>query len=724
MRSDNVMVSFANFRTKTEAAIVAGQEIEMEKTVNAPYEALKVFGKSEQKAKWYQAEGVTTQAGTPSPESPIDLVSNIPAGSYQLQTPNGIYEVTLTEDLRGIDDTYRDKICFDSVSGTGYLEQNTQKVNMQDKNISNYSGTDDETLHFGMAYDFDKSKVSKNQFICTHFQFVEGAFYNPTEDSMVLYNYTDTVNSLFINIRKQHLDITDYSDRTENVSSFQRWISANSPTVILPMTTPIKTALTFTKVTSSTLPVLPWTAYGNNLFDGVFESGFYDENGAVASTNYIRSANYIAIQPNTLYYFLNNNDDDTFLWYDGGKNFIAQVNDLSAPSPANARYMRFFFYGTDLSTEYMICSGSKPTAFEPFNPTPPESLTPSPDYPHQIYDLSDVTVTSRGSNIADIPDIETLNYSVGMGKYLQWYIDLPLGTEVTVSADVKIRANDSNDWRIQLKDGNTIYLFKPYFNTVNFEGRFSYSHVKTVDFNKEDVNYSLWYFGSSGNGAVLGWAKNITVNIGNTDMGYDKYRSTSATIPLTMRAIETVEENANFSKVVDGVTKYYCCDYIEISGGKVYYNQCVRRFEIPENIVWNWGVGTPKRILIYTNKKIGNNTLGFFTLGISKPELIDITDRNGYIQPYKSNKYLYWYLDYTLFGLDGTEEKSVADARLQEWLAKIPDKYIDFILETPVRTEITDTWAQDLLALKTAPYYTKLLADKETGGLKATYKHF
>ena len=47
-----------------------------------------------------------------------------------------------------------------------------------------------------------------------------------------------------------------------------------------------------------------------------------------------------------------------------------------------------------------------------------------------------------------------------------------------------------------------------------------------------------------------------------------------------------------------------------------------------------------------------------------------------------------------------------------------------YVLYTPVETEITAAWAQDLLAIKTAPYYTKLFADKETGGISATYKHF
>ena len=81
-----------------------GQELELSNTYNDSYEDLKVFGKSEQKAKWYQAERA------------------IEAGSYQVSAESGIYEVTISDDLIDADDTNKDRICFDSVSGIGYRE--------------------------------------------------------------------------------------------------------------------------------------------------------------------------------------------------------------------------------------------------------------------------------------------------------------------------------------------------------------------------------------------------------------------------------------------------------------------------------------------------------------------------------------------------------------------------------------------------------------------------
>ena len=52
------VVSYLDFRTITPDE---RSGLVLENTVNAPYEALKVFGKSGQKAQWNQAEGMTTQ---------------------------------------------------------------------------------------------------------------------------------------------------------------------------------------------------------------------------------------------------------------------------------------------------------------------------------------------------------------------------------------------------------------------------------------------------------------------------------------------------------------------------------------------------------------------------------------------------------------------------------------------------------------------------------------
>ncbi len=695
--------------------------------------------------KTYQEYGYSK----PSPAYPSELTSHISAGSYQIPTENGIYEVTLTEDLRGIDDTYRDFIRFDSVSGTGYRENNTQLVRLTRSNMNPYRNTSDVTYRLQGASVLSSAIPKTNSsapVFCNRLKRYHLTSELIANDIVGISSYTEsgmTNNNIYLFLSKSDIGIT--ADDTADIMQAKAYDYLDgNPFYVVVHADKTRVPLTFTKVESSTLPVLSWTAYGSNLFDGVFESGFYTADGEAGSTDYIRCANYIPIQPNTQYYVLKNYSDDTFLWYDADKNYISSVPDLSAPSPANAYYLRFFFYGSDKTTEYMFCSGSKPTAYEPFNSIPPESLIPSPDYPQQIYDLENVTVTSRGRNLwttdTEYPIRDILFYdedtqiytikpytngTVGISQSIYHLpIPIPAGTEVSVIAEFlygKITGTISFGGYHYSNAGR---YWEGYFDlprNVDLSGKIIKNTVVS-DYEVTDF-WAFLYAESSVQKEVKFRIQYQYESKYSRLPLYDKYRCTSATIPFTMRAIETVEENANFSKVVDGEIKHYCCDYIEISDGKVYHNQCVSRVNLPDTAVWSdWG--GQKRIILGQAtgiKKIGENTLGFFTLGESQKTLNNWANASGYIHPYSGNANLYWYLDYTLLGLDGTETKEVADARLQEWLPTIPDKYIDVIRTSPFRTEITDTWAQELLKLKTAQYYTCLSADKQTGGMRVLY---
>lgn len=206
------------------------------------------------------------------------------------------------------------------------------------------------------------------------------------------------------------------------------------------------------------------------------------------------------------------------------------------------QFTAFYLYGcgrngvgitgrADIS-EIQIEAGSTATEYEPYTGGIP---SPNPDYPHELI-ASGGTVTARGANIVNIPDIETFAYSFSMHDYIKWYIDLPLGSMYTISAECYARPGEgvAYDWRIKLKDEQVIYLFRP---TAGVTYRQSCTYTKTIDIKEDDVLYSYWYFGDSKGETVLGWAKNITVSIGENDFGYVKYRSpTEITLP-TLRAI-------------------------------------------------------------------------------------------------------------------------------------------------------------------------------------------
>ena len=839
VRGDFEPVSVGNISTyKTKEAISNETEFEVENTYNTKFEALKVFGKSEQKAKWHQAEGKTTQIqetgynlldcedewtatiipinsgdisvtniqtgkgcvsftaeGTiadyvtvtkqtpihlkagqyyvtynsnmgidniswgsgdqfivdgehvitipedgdytfsicladcmgdvtvdnlmiaegdtsktyqeygyskPSPAYPSELTSHIPAGSYQIPTENGIYEVTLTEDLRGLDDTYRDFIRFDSVSGTGYLEQNTLLVRMTRANLAPYRNTSDVTYRFSGTSAFAKYLPKTNasaSILCNRLKRYHLTSELLANDIVGVSNYTESgmaYNNVYIFLSKSDIGITA-DDTADTMQEKAYTYLDENPLYILVGGYSYREELTFTKVESSTLPVLPWTAYGINLFDGVFESGFYTSEGDAVATNYIRSANYIPVQPNTQYHFLNNKEDDTFLWYDGGKNFISEVSDLSSPSPANARYMRFFFYGTDLSTEYMICSGAKPTAFEPFNPTPPESLTPTPDYPQQIYDLKDVTVTSRGKNLFSGGNITLNQYANNVTEYVDMTC-LKAGKTYTWRCDYEVVSGTEND-----NIGNLLLYNSSQTKWV----RFSIGTAKQIPVDWDFTENTFVLYGTGGNGQRI---TNITKSMfveGDTIPFVDKYRCTSAEIPLSLGAISDDKD-------------YLICD-----GNAVKKYQHIRQFELSDvNYCRINNVGSISdpycHYFVYYNNVLESCKIG--TTGIAS---------HGFSVTVLGENYgfrAYLHVPWSVLGFTSAPTATEANEAMKNYRiaqSKLGTPIIiQYVLNIPVETEITDAWAQDLIGLKTAPYYTKLFADKETGGISVIYKCF
>lgn len=671
-------------------------------------------------SKTYQEYGYSK----PSPAYPSELTSHISAGSYQIPTENGIYEVTLTEDLRGLDDTYRDFIRFDSVSGTGYLENNTLLVRMTRSNLAPYRSTSDVTYRFSGTSAFAKylPKTNANAAIlCNRLKRYHLTSELLANDIVGVSNYTESgmaYNNVYIFLSKSDIGITA-DDTADTMQEKAYTYLDENPLYILVGGYSYREELTFTKVESSTLPVLPWTAYGINLFDGVFESGFYTSEGDAVATNYIRSANYIPVQPNTQYHFLNNKEDDTFLWYDGGKNFISEVSDLSSPSPANARYLRFYFYGTDKTTEYIICSGAMPTVYEPFNSTPPESLIPSPDYPQQIYDLKDVTVTSRGRNLATAQQV----YS-GANAYLETTLDgrecvrfqdnismkyeklsFKENVQYTVSFEAKCvqqasASGESLIFRFFYTDGTSSNItassntdWKGYVltstagKTVSYIGLSSYNYV---NYNYIDVN-------------------TFQLEEGTERMPFDKYRCTSATIPLTLRSC--------------GDDKDFVVSGTDIKQAKAVGN---KQFVGTENIAWMTGIRDDGSIIFSVIVSDINPAAELLCNHFLQGE--DASGNINRIFTIGSYQAVYFCMYANELGLTASDDESTKKTKIKAWFAKQNEigfpVTVQYVLNTPIETEITDTWAQNMLALKTAPYYTKLYADKETGGLSVIYKCF
>ena len=578
-----------------------GQELELSNTYNDSYEDLKIYGKSEQKAKWNQAERA------------------IKAGSYQVSAESGIYEVTIAEDLICTDDANKDRICFDSISGSGYRE-----------NMRNGVKT--------------------------------------------------------------------------------------------------RTPLTFTKVESSTLPVLPWTAYGKQLIH--FEP--YVTNSTGGTTKDWLAPPFVLGET---YYFGGGVCDDGTAINSNNSAFIILKDGVQVynKSPNRAITITEDLLGADTVRLYTNSSlvgktvtqftgelgSSYSGSYEPFNPTPPESLIPSPDYPQQIYDLKDVTVTSRGRNLATAQQV----YS-GAGSYLETTLDdrecvrfidnvshrytgitFKENAQYTVSFEAKCvqQASVSGEsliFRFFYTDGTNSSItessntdWKGYVltstagKTVSYIGLSSYNYV---NYNYIDVN-------------------TFQLEEGTERTPFDKYRCTSATIPLTLRSC--------------GDDKDFVVSGTDIKQAKAVGN---KQFVGTENIAWMTGIRDDGSIIFSVIVSDINPAAELLCNHFLQGE--DASGNINRIFTIGSYQAVYFCMYANELGLTASDDESTKKTKIKAWFAKQNEigfpVTVQYVLNTPIETEITDTWAQNMLALKTAPYYTKLYADKETGGLEATYKHF
>ena len=942
------VVSYLDFRTITPDE---RSGLVLENTVNAPYEALKVFGKSGQKAKWNQAEGVTTQiqetgynlldceaewlpvgndgekgitnivtgkgsvsfdfdgngvpylenqkaihlkAGSyyvsglnsgsldsvgfsgiseplwnscngvitvpeegdykfyiypmsyahsmtisnlmivegdtsktyqeygyskPSPAYPSALTSHISAGSYQIPTSNGIYEVTLTEDLRGLDDTYRDFIRFDSVSGTGYLEQNTLLVRMTRANLAPYRNTSDVTYRFSGTSDFAKYLLKTNAnaaILCNRLKRYHLTSELLANDIVGVSNYTESgmaYNNVYIFLSKSDIGITA-DDTADTMQEKAYTYLDENPLYILVGGYSYREELTFTKVESSTLPVLPWTAYGRNLLDIERLKGCLDSYPNGAEVTYLdngyrlknetdtvsgwqfgwqKNINPIKLEPNTDYtvsFDYKVISGNTWGRLGLCRNFIGTGSAdflVQAQCNADGRYSASFNSGdcdtvylfmnlnnsstaVPLEKEYtniMLCKGSA-TAYEPFNPTPPEALEVSPDYPQKIYDLSDVTMTSRGRNLFDKSWINNIGsgrneYHEGNGVYSMNYpsyyavkscINDPFpkieAGSYILSFDCMIQTNTQNKKEVMV--GIREAPLGAYLNTAQY---FTLNENEvwekvTVPFSvTEESKYALCIqpSGVKDYSATV-YFKNIQIVKGTytaeTLLPFDSYRCTEAEIGLALPCVKLNNGANGYYTHTDAEGNRYLGDYIYKDGNKVYHVKNIETREFTGNeTIGNYVHSGLVNKKFYVFQIFGTNVKTYY-------EENGIKKHWNYTSMMSSSIPVKWMFECNgdwclctgctpgnwanclLLGLPKTEVDKMAGDDVNAkgkayWKSLFENGFsctVKYITE-PVTTDITDTeLGQDFLNLKTAPYYTKLFADKEIGGISATYKHF
>ena len=339
---------------------------------------------------------------------------------------------------------------------------------------------------------------------------------------------------------------------------------------------------------------------------------------------------------------------------------------------------------------------------------------PAPENPAEIVSVENPVVNILGANLIPYP-----------------YIGAPAGGEYYT---------DNGDGSIQVNCDGTQTGYNAFTLSENFtihKGVTYYAsglptNLQVVIYYVED-GVGKWYTGISNNATFtpsqticgrlyLQVQPNMVcqgivvpmIQVGTQKSAYEPYIiPQTVTIPYTLRGIKDSDGSwaARDEIVVDG------------KKGTVQYIQKVGVLTFSGARTWSDWKLNGNRVIFYTsNKKIGGDTLGYFTLGEVRQgfESMEQMSKSNRLYAYASSYSVYWYPDYTAMGLDGTEEKAVADQKLQVWLAGIPLREFTYVLAEPQVTDITDTEAgQALLALQSYYPNTSVTCD---GDCAFTYK--
>lgn len=144
-------------------------------------------------------------------------------------------------------------------------------------------------------------------------------------------------------------------------------------------------------------------------------------------------------------------------------------------------------------------------------------------------------------------------------------------------------------------------------------------------------------------------------------------------------------------------------DYIDFGRGVVVRNIGEKTIKETDSLL-KWNIWTSdsnasthglRVMLNASGKKNGSEgtTLGYFNMGKTSQTIV-YTSKKNTLSTWTTGNEVYWHLDYTLLGLDGSEDKDTATAVLKEWVANLEKQgikiYFNYVLEKPTETPITD----------------------------------
>jgi len=199
-----------------------------------------IYNRALSASEIYQNYFAGVNLNVPSPTDPSPVVTNLPAGTYKYISTDGIYEFTLSEELRGIDTTY-DKIVFDRKTGTGFVERAIRQIAFT------------SSTNFGDYYPVFTYNVTGEVFKRPTL------LYKSSHGGSYTFADAETANSSNVSF----LNMGSYwgvNNMTEwNAFLVDQNNKGTPVTCYFARKNPIRTAITFTKVTSSSRTEVPMT---------------------------------------------------------------------------------------------------------------------------------------------------------------------------------------------------------------------------------------------------------------------------------------------------------------------------------------------------------------------------------------------------------------------------------------------------------------------------------
>ena len=437
-------------RTHVTKKEYSGVEITAENAVNAPMD-LKIYGASEQTADYVMCEGgsaqvVTDEPVSPSPDYPSEITPLVAAGTYKIGTKDARYLIELP-------DMYEaggacDKLMFDKISKTARLKQEI------DPALLDPTKTIEENTQAVLAEPvYTELAVTKTSWTSWAAPYAEVPWkiYGKNLFSTERYVYSGQL---------KYTNISNNSFKFEGSNASP----SENPGVMFSLNLPAGTyKLTFKKtfknsVSSAYRPneiMIRKNSYNGNIISS-WQMGGDCENkldGCVLTLN----------------------EDCTKLFL----NFYASI--------LVTAFTDYLMQIEDIQLE----KGSKLTDFEAYNATPPESLTPSVDYPHKIYTSREMTLKCTSGdtvnstkiplmgNAMEVSDIAQSNLVLDGKYYLSDYIEYNSATDKAYRH--KFIDDTLFNTTLPIKDQTQAILAEPTVEEITaVDGEYSFKDAKSV----------------------------------------------------------------------------------------------------------------------------------------------------------------------------------------------------------------------------------------------------